>query len=76
MGMSTATGELLTTNDVAELLGVTPIRVRQFATEKDADGNARLPSHCVEGRHFFERKIVEKFAKKPRKTGKPKKKSA
>lgn len=67
-GMSMAiAGNLLTTADVAKLLGVSDIRVRQFYRR------GRLAGQRVGMQLFFERKIAEKFAKQARNPGRPKK---
>jgi len=58
--------DLLTTTEVAKVLGVSPGRVRQFVMLgrlKPARKYARLS--------LFDRRAVEKFAKIPRKTGNP-----
>lgn len=62
-----AIGTLMTTEEVAKRLGVSPGRVRQFNVE------GRLPHDRKVGPLlFFDREIVEAFAKEPRPTGRPK----
>lgn len=62
-----AIGNYLTTEEVAEKLGVTPGRVRQFVYDE------RLkPKEKIGQVLFFDAKEVDKFASLPRKTGRPK----
>ena len=64
--MSVAIGNHLTAIEAAEILGVTPGRVRQFHTEK------RLVGVKVGPLLLFERSKVEAFARKDRPEGRPK----
>lgn len=58
----------LTMREVAERLGVTKGRVSHFVSSGD------LPYHHRFGQQLaFERSVVEKFARIPRKLGRPKK---
>lgn len=59
-------GTYLTTEEVADKLGVTPGRVRQYVTAK------KLPVERVSGALFFPKDAVMQFARKPRKNGRPK----
>lgn len=61
-----AIGDYWTTEDVAEFLGVTPGRVRQFVY----DDRLRIEKKIGQVL-FFDREKVEKFAEKPRQTGRP-----
>ncbi len=64
-----AVGNLLTTAEVAALLGVSTMRVSQFVAEERL-----LPRQRVGTAMLFEKKDVAAFAKKPRKRGRPAKK--
>jgi excisionase family DNA binding protein len=58
-------GNFLTTTEAAEVIGVSSMRVRQFAKEN------RLHSLQVGNILVFEKEEVKKFAKTPRKWGRP-----
>ena len=58
-------GKYLTTTEAAEVIGVSSIRVRQFAKEN------RLRSLQVGNILVFDQEEVKKFAKTPRKWGRP-----
>lgn len=62
-----AIGNYLTTEDVAEVLGVTPGRVRQFVV----DGRLK-PEKKIGQVLFFDAEKVAEFAEKPRNVGRPK----
>ena len=64
-----AIGEYLTTAEVADLLGVTTGRVRQFVKDK------RLPGRSIGTMLMFHERDVRRFAKEPRPNGRPPKKS-
>lgn len=61
-----AIGNHLTVREVAEFLGVTEARVRQFVMER------RLVPDRVGQMLFFPREHVQEFAQQPRPTGRPK----
>lgn len=61
---------LLATFEVAEILGVTESRVRQFVSEGRLEPETRLGINLL-----FSPKAVAEFAKRPRLTGRPKKES-
>lgn len=63
-----AIGNLLTTEEVADVLGVTPGRVRQFVCEQRLS-----PTDKVGHIWLFARDTVEKFRKIPRPAGRQKK---
>ena len=63
--MAVAIENHLTVSEVADLLGVTPGRVRQFHTER------RLLAVKVGPLLLFERSKVEAFASKDRPQGRP-----
>jgi hypothetical protein len=65
--MEMAIGNYLTTEEVAEKLGVTPGRVRQFVYD-----DRLKPKEKIGQVLFFDKDEVQKFAKLPRKTGRPK----
>lgn len=66
--MSMAIGPYLTTEEVADILGVNQSRVHQFV------GEGRIsPVRRVGRMLLFDRKMVAKLAKQPRRTGRPKK---
>lgn len=68
--MAMATGTfMLSTSDVAEILGVSRSTVRQFVFQGKLKPKARLGVNLL-----FDRRTVETFAKKPRPIGRPKKK--
>ncbi len=60
-------GEFLTTGEVAQILGVSDIRVRQFHREE------RLVGQKLGMQLVFERRDVERFSKQDRPNGRPKK---
>lgn len=62
-----AIGNYLTTEDVADKLGVTPGRVRQFVV----DGRL-VPEKKIGQVLFFDADKVAEFAEKPRNVGRPK----
>lgn len=62
-----AIGNFLTTEEVADELGVTPGRVRQFVVE-----DRLKPKQKIGQVLFFDRDEVQNFAELPRKTGRPK----
>lgn len=62
-----AIGDYLTTEDVAELLHVTPARVRHFVADERL-----IPEKKIGQVWFFDPEKVRKFAEIPRKTGRPK----
>lgn len=62
-----AIGNYLTTEEVADELGVTPGRVRQFVTEERLKPREKIGQVL-----FFDKIDVQKFATLPRKTGRPK----
>lgn len=64
-----AIGNFLTTRETAEIVGVSENRIRQFAVD------GRLPGQRIGIQLFFDRDVVRKFSKKPRKNGRPKEKS-
>lgn len=66
--MEMAIGNLLTTEEVAEELGVTPGRVRQFVTDERLKIAQRV-GHIL----LFERELIEKFRDIPRPAGRRKK---
>lgn len=63
-----AIGNLLTTEEVAEELGVTPGRVRQFVCEERLEIKQRV-GHIL----LFTRETIEKFREIPRPAGRKKK---
>lgn len=61
-----AMGDYVTTQEAAELLGVTMGRVRQFVVAKRLNPEAKFGKVLA-----FRRDVVEEFAKHERKTGRP-----
>jgi hypothetical protein len=66
--MAMAIGNFLTTLEVAQVLDVTPGRVRQFVTEQRLEPTQRV-GHIL----LFDRKSVEAFKQIPRPAGRQKK---
>lgn len=62
-----ALGNYLTTDDVAEILDVTPGRVRQFVVEGRLEPETKIGQVL-----FFDEEKVAKFRKIPRNPGRPK----
>jgi len=65
--MAMAIGNFLTTEDVAEKLGVTPGRVRQFVVAGRLEPDKKIGQVL-----FFDAEKVAEFAEKPRNVGRPK----
>lgn len=63
--MSVSISHFLTTKEAAEIIGVNDSRVRQFCLE------GRLKPERVGSMLFFDRRQIERFAAKPRPSGKP-----
>lgn len=59
---------IITTKQAAEILGVSPCRVRQFV-----DDGRLTPLNMYAGVQVFDRHHVVKLSKVPRKPGQPKK---
>ncbi len=62
-----AIGNYLTTDEVAEILGITPGRVRQIVV----DGRL-VPDEKIGNANLFTRENIDNFAKLERKNGRPK----
>lgn len=65
--MAISTTNLLSTNDVAEILGVTPGRVRHFTTDGRLTPVERVGTYML-----FDPAAVKEFAKIPRPEGRSK----
>ena len=63
--IATGLQQMTSTAEAAEILNVTPIRVRQLIAE------GRLKAHRFNGQYVLNRAEVEQFAKIPRPVGNP-----